>query len=169
MRGALRSSLLVGALALGACDSTGSAGTGAAASKSGSVLKHVVMPLNASPDLTGHPVVQAFEQVFCSELFAMNDKQVVCPDDVRTLITIEQQKAALGSGEPLPMERIEEMTRAPRRVGLGVTQAGQKLRVEAVLQDEAGVTLVRDVVELGYNGEDVSERAHQLAKRVLAH
>lgn len=168
MRGAIVGSLIGCGLLLGACASTSSTGSAAPSADASPKLKHVVVPMTTAPELAQHPVVGAFERVFCSELFALNDRQVVCADDIRTMLRIEQEKAALGGGDPLGIEAIERMAQAPRRIALSAGLVGRNIRIDAVLQDEAGQPLHRDQVEVGYSGEDVAERARELAARLLA-
>ncbi|MFN7133052.1 MAG: hypothetical protein ACK4N5_13315 [Myxococcales bacterium] len=160
--------LLFAALLCAGCATAGAerpSGTASARSTPGP--KHVVNAMELPPELASHAAAANFEQVFCSELYAANGGEVLCAADLRAIIKIQQDTAALG-GDASEGPDLETLTRAPRRVGLVATREGSSIRVDATLLNENLEPLRKAQVTLAGDGSDVPERARELAQRLTA-
>jgi len=130
----------------------------------GNGIKHAVQPMSVAGDVdSALPAV--FEQAFCGALFDFNDKNVICPEDVRAYIQVEREKSAFGN-EERSLEAIAESFSAPRIVALNAAGAGELVLFSAVVQTDKGQTLDRFEVSCSKTGRECLDRARELAAKV---
>jgi hypothetical protein len=130
-------------------------------------IKHTVLPVSSSPELSGSSLPAIFEQSLCNALFEINDKQVLCPDDLRTFFKVQQERATFGNAT-VSAEELEESLDAPRKVAINAMRSNTGLAVTVIVQDRGGATLGRFRTDLQEDGSDVAERAAQIAAEIAS-
>ncbi|MGI5862110.1 MAG: hypothetical protein ACOX6T_08625 [Myxococcales bacterium] len=155
------------ALALGACSHSKGAELATSPAVAPNGVKHMARPIEVAPGLEGSSVPAVFEQVFCSAMFERNDKQVVCPDQIRAFVAYQRERGA-ATGESMSIEEIAKAFETPRDVILSAGLSGDVVLVNAAVVDRSGNALGRFQVKLAHDGADVTERAAELAAQVVA-
>lgn len=130
-------------------------------------IKHALFPVEGGAD---EPVVAIFEQTLCSQLFELNDKQVVCGDDMKTMIAVHRDRAILsgGAGGELSLEDLQKSFEAPRRLAVRFAKSGAVPVFSTLVQGNSGGALGRFETKVKADGSDVLERCRELAAQVLA-
>jgi hypothetical protein len=166
MRGTILA-VLSALLALPACSHSQKTGVDPAAGVQANLLKHSVRPIELSPELESASVPTVFEQVFCSAMFELNDKQVVCSDQVKAFIQFQSERATT-SGESMSMEEVAKAFDAPREVVMTAGLSGEVIVLTAVVLDREANALGRFQANLAKDGGDVSARARELAAQIVS-
>jgi hypothetical protein len=130
-------------------------------------IKHALFPVEGGAD---EPVVAIFEQTLCSQLFELNDKQVVCGDDMKTMIAAHRDRAILtgGTSDGQPLEELQKSFEAPRRLAVRFAKSGGVPVFSTLVQGREGAALGRFETRVKADGSDVLERCRELASQVLA-
>ena len=144
---------------LGACTGSSSAGKGPTAPRvKANGVKHAILPMRPGPDLAETALPAAFEGLFCTALFNLNDKQVACAEDVRTILRHDANQAMMGSlDDDTTLAKASAMLDAPRVVALQALGAGpERVAITAQVQATGGRVLGRFQVYLKRSGEDAA-------------
>jgi hypothetical protein len=129
-------------------------------------VRYAVLPIEISAELKNSSLPDMFEQLFCSTVFSINDRQVVCSDQVRLFLQ-HQRESAIASGAVPDVEASLANFDAPRRVLLTASAAGEEVVIAATVVDSSGDALGRFHVSLRKDGADVAPRAEELAAQVV--
>lgn len=156
------------ALGIAACAHGGGASGDAdpAPALAGAPVRTALQPMTVGADLAETSIHTVFEQLLCNRLFDLNQKEVVCPDQISVVLENARQRAVIG-GEAPTLEAIMATMDAPRRVGLAASRVGENVMVSILVQDAKGVTLGRSQVVLRPDGKDLGERVEEAARSIL--
>jgi hypothetical protein len=130
-------------------------------------IKHAVRPIDLASELASDSIPSVFEQVFCSAMFELNDKQVICADQVRAFMSYQRDRAMAG-GEAMSVEQVARSFEAPREVVMSAGPSGDKIVVSAVVVDANGAALARFQTLLARDGGNLTEKARELAAQVVS-
>lgn len=156
------------ALAIAAC----AHGEGASTDKRtapalvGPPVRTALQPMTVGADMASSSIHTVFEQLLCNRLFDLNQKEVVCPDQINVVLENSRQRAVIG-GEVPTLEAILATMDAPRRVGLSASKVGENVMVSILVQDAKGATLGRSQVVLKPDGSDLGDRVEEAALAIL--
>lgn len=159
------------ALALAACSTPGSAasGSGGEYPKIDKPMKYVIQPMIVPKELAEVSAVNMFSSQLCTELFAHNDKQVMCAEDLKQALEQQRQHLVLGgmNAEEFTLEALVNGMDAPRRVSMTAAKIGDNIAVTGIVNAKEGNVVGRFTVQLKGDGADLFDRVREAAILIL--